>query len=128
MTLTTIEKNRFADDISLEVMIRVLSLTVARQDSPDDADGIDATIKDLNESRDRFLLFLPSATSERQVETAKYRIEEKMKRADGRIKGLHKKPRELEFWNSMDFSANRSAFDADRFCDTADEDLDFLPF
>lgn len=128
MTLSKNEKNRFADDISLEIMIRVLSLTVARQDNPENADEIDATIKDLNGSRDRFLLFLPSATSERQVETAKYRIEQKMKRADGQIKGLHKKPQELEFWDSMDCWANRSAFDADRFCDTAEDDPDFLPF
>lgn len=128
MTLTQNEKNRFADDIALETMIRIIGLTAARQDNPEEAAEIDVLISDLNELRDRFLLLLPNTKSERQVEIAKYRIEQKMKQADCLLKGLHKRPHEDELWDAVDFWTNRTAFSAERFCDTVDEDLDFLPF
>jgi hypothetical protein len=128
MTLTQNEKNRFADDIALETMIRVLGLNVAKQDNPEEVADIDELIADLNESRDKFFLLLPNATSERQVEIAKYRIEQKMKRADSLLRGLHKRPQEDELWDAVDFWTNRSPFNADRFCDTVEDDLDFLPF
>lgn len=128
MTLTQNEKNRFADDIALETMIRIIGLTAARQDNPEEAAEIDVLISDLNELRDRFLLLLPNTKSERQVEIAKYRIEQKMKQADSLLKGLHKKQQEDELWDAVDFWTNRTAFSAERFCDAMDEDLDFLPF
>ena len=128
MTLTQNEKNRFADDIALETMIRVLGLSVAKQDNPEEAADIDALIAELNDSRDRFFLLLPNATTERQVEIAKYRIEQKMKYADSLLKCLHKNPLKDEVWDAVDFWTGRSDFNADRFCDTIEDDLDFLPF
>lgn len=128
MNLTQNEKDRFADDIALETMIRVLSLTVAREDNPEDADEINTAIEDLKESRDKFLLLLPNVTTERRLETAQYGAEEKMKRADRLLSGLKARPQGPDFWDSINAWTDRSAFDADRFCDTADEDLDLLPF
>ena len=127
MEIYTDSKTRLAEEISMEVFIRTLSLKVAREEATDWR-HIDDAIADLTDARDDFLLSLANAISEKEIATLHARVEAQIKSAGIIIDSLPKRSEEGEFWNTMDYWMDRSAFDPDHFCAHVDDDLDFLPF